>query len=311
MTNNNTKILDLTNRFPSWENIGENVSKCKTLDDVISKAGLDYTVEKKNLTVAGTDIIIPNKMVTVNSLTNHPFGVVSDKYQIVQNADAFDFVNYINGDLEFVKAGQTETGMVYIIAKLPDQYVIDDKFTPYVIFRNSFNGRYPIQAAICPLRIVCQNQFTMAFKNADNTVSIRHSRNAEVKMREAQEVLRQTANHMNTLSDMAEKYAVEKITDVQFADILNQFIPLNTEEMTPRQITGAETDRMNFMTAYNADDNANYRGTKWGVLNAFADFQTHRPSLRQTSKGDENRFMSVSFDPVAMYNFINIVNRAA
>lgn len=308
---NETKILDLTNRTPSWESIGTDVSESTTLDSVIARAGLDYEVEKRPITVAGTDIIIPDKMVTINTATGTPFGVVSPKYQIVQNADAFDFVNYINGDLQFVKAGQTETGMVYIIAKLPEQYVIDDKFTPYVIFRNSFNGRYPIQAAICPLRIVCQNQFTMAFKNADNTVSIRHSRNAEVKMREAQEVLRQTADHMNTLTTMAEQYATERITDVQFSSILNQFLPINADEMSPRQITGAETDRMSFMAAYNADDNANYRGTKWGVLNAFADYQTHKPNLRQTAKSNENRFVSVSFDPLAMHQFMQIVNRVA
>ena len=306
---NDSKILDLTTRTPSWENIGTDVNKQKTLDDVIRHAGLDYEVDKMPLTVAGTDIIVPDKMVTVNKTDMTPFGVVSNKYQIVQNRDAFDFVNYINGDLEFVKAGQTNTGMVYIIAKLPEQYVIDDKFTPYVIFRNSFNGRYPIQAAICPLRIVCQNQFTMAFKNSDNTVSIRHSRNAEVKMREAQLVLRQTADHMNTLSDMANKLVNEKITSVQFADILNRFLPLDND-MTQRQQTGIETDRMSFMTAYNADDNANYRGTKWGVLNAFSDFQTHKPMLRQTKTSDESRFMSVSFDPIAMANFMQILKAA-
>ncbi|MBO4542238.1 MAG: DUF932 domain-containing protein [Bacteroidales bacterium] len=308
---NENRILDLSTRTPTWENLGTDVSKSRSIDDVIAHAGLDYEVTKMPLTVAGTDIIVPEKMVTVNSQTLQPFGVVSSRYQIIQNKEAFDFVNYINGDLEFVKAGQTATGMVYIIARLPEQYIMGDGFRPYVILRNSHNGRYPIQAAICPLRIVCQNQFTMAFRQSDNTVTIRHSRNAEVKMREAQMVLRQTADHMHTLSNMAEQYAVERITDVQLSSILEQFIPINNEEMSARQITAAETDRMSFMTAYNADDNANFKGTKWGLVNAFADYATHKPSLRTTATGNESRFMSVSFDPAMMYQFMQIVNAAA
>ena len=311
MTNNNeVKILDLATRTPTWENIGTDISHEHNIADVIRKANLDYEVQHQLIVLQNTDIVIPNKMATVRTSDNHIYGVTSKKYNIVQNIDAFDFIDYINSDIEFVKAGETAGGQVYIIGKLPDNYILDDQFTPYVIFRNSFDGSTNIQAAIVPLRIVCQNQFNMAFKKSDNTINIRHTNTANQKMLEAKEVLRRTAEHLNTFNQFAENMAVEKITDVQFSHLLDNMFPVNEEEMAKRTITNMEANRMSFMTAYNAEDNANFRGTKWGLINAFSDYQTHKPNLRSTNKSEENRFMSVSFDPTAMLKFMELVKAA-
>lgn len=305
------KILNLNDRTATWENIGIDVSSSRSLESVIEKAHLNYEVEKKPIEIQGTGIILPDKMATVRTLDNHPYGIVSNKYSIIQNREAFDFMNYINGDLDYVKAGETASGMVYIIGKLPDQYILDDQFTPYVIFRNSFNGRYPIQSAIVPLRIVCQNQFNTAFKSSDNTISIRHSRNADVKMAEAQEVLRKTAEHMSVLNSFAESMATQHLTTGEVARFIDGIFPVDEENDTNRHITTIESDKASFLTAYNAPDNANFVGTKWGLINAFTDFQSHKPIQRNTETSVENRFMTVCFDPTAMTMFMNRLNAVA
>lgn len=303
-------ILDLTTRSATWESIGTDISQSKDISSVIANAGLDYTVEKQNVIVDGTGFVIPDKMATIRKSDNHCYGIVSSKYQIVQNSEAFDFVNYINDEIDFVKAGETKGGMVYIIGKLPDRYVIDDKFTPYVIFRNSFNGRYPVQSTICPLRIVCQNQFNVAFKESQNTITIRHSLNAEVKMKEAQEVLKSTAMYMDTLGEYAEKMAVQKLSEASVNTFIDGMFTID-EDMSARQKTNIEAERASFLTAYNAEDNQNYKNTKWGLINAFSDFQTHKPILRKTDSAEEQRFVSVVFDPTAMMMFAQRLNAVA
>ena len=90
--------------------------------------------------------------------------------------------------------------MVYIIGKLPEVDILGDTFTPHVIFRNGFSGKVKISAAICPLRIVCQNQFNFAFQDTQNSVAIRHVQNAGVKLQEAREVLRVSADFMAELN---------------------------------------------------------------------------------------------------------------
>lgn len=306
----NEKILNLNERTPTWENIGVDVTNARSLESVMAKAGLNYEVEKKPIEIQGTGLILPDKVATVRTYDNHPYGIVSNKYSVIQNREAFDFMNYINGDLEYVKAGETAGGMIYIIGKLPEQYILDDKFTPYVIFRNSFNGRYPIQSAIVPLRIVCQNQFNTAFKNSDNTINIRHSRNADVKMAEAQEILRKTAEHMNVLGDFAEEMVKQKVSESAVNRLIDSMFETG-EDASKRLIDNMEADRSSFLTAYHAPDNANFVGTKWGLINAFTDFQSHKPIQRNTDTAVENRFMTVCFDPTAMTRFVNRMNAVA
>lgn len=161
-------------RTATWNGIGRNVADCRDMEQVLKASGLDYEVEKRpvfmnagpvDMTEAMT--AIPNRFVTVRTSDNHPYDVVSDKFEVIQNRDAFDFVNYMGDEVQFEKAGETTGGMVYIIAKLPEVSILGDAFIPHVIFRNGFNGKVKITAAICPLRIVCQNQFNFAFKNTE------------------------------------------------------------------------------------------------------------------------------------------------
>ena len=146
-------------RETTWSRIGTDVSKATTLDEVLGIAGLDYNVVKTPIYTMqdGKLVEYTDKVATVNELTGETFGIVSPRYEICQNAAAFDFINSVTDEVEFVKAGTTHTGMVYIIAKMRNQNVLGDEFTPYIIFQNSHNGEYTLKATISPLRIVCQN----------------------------------------------------------------------------------------------------------------------------------------------------------
>ena len=92
-----------TARATSWSNIGKDVSQCRNLNHVLTASGLDYEVTKKPVFAQTcgdkpTFKSIPNRFVTTRSNDGHMYDVVSDKFQIVQNRDAFDFVNYMGDD---------------------------------------------------------------------------------------------------------------------------------------------------------------------------------------------------------------------
>ena len=58
----------------------------------------------------------------INCLQNHNHLLVLyepfDKYQIVQNRDAFGFIDEMSDDIKFEKIGETQTGMIYLIEQL-------------------------------------------------------------------------------------------------------------------------------------------------------------------------------------------------
>lgn len=301
-------------RVATWNSVGYDVSKAQDLGQVLQTSGLDYDVMKMPLALTGdSNTVVPNRFVTARPEGGglHLYDVVSDKFEIVQNRDAFDFVNFMGSDVRFVKAGETQSGMVYIIGALPEVNILGDAFTPYVLFRNGFNGKTKITAAISPLRIVCQNQFNFAFRNANNAITIRHVRNAEAKLEEARETLRMCGDYMQELSDMAEHFAGMKITDQQMERVVKFLFPIPEDTaINPFKRKNLEDQRTAFLKAHQQDDNANFRGTAWGLINAYTDFITHKEPAGKRSDRFEGKFVSTTFK-VSMNLIVDAITMVA
>lgn len=297
-------------RATTWSNIGKEV-KSTNIADVLRESGLDYNVITRPVMtkVGNQEILIPGKVATVNEVTNEVFGVVSERYTVCQNSEAFDFVNNVEG-VQFIKAGQTYTGMVYVIGKLPDITVLGDTFTPYLIFQNGHNGRYTVKTTICPLRIVCQNQFNYAFRESPNTISIQHSSQYVQKLAEAEKLIKGTAEYMRTFQGTAEELATLKIgTEANVQEIINSFFTL-AADADDKQILKVEEQRVGLLNAYKADDNANFTGTAWGLINGFSDYVTHK-DVKNTKNKDDSKFMTVTFDPRLFMAFVDHVKAFA
>lgn len=308
----------IVDRTTTWHAIGKSIEECRNMDEVLRASGLDYKVEKWPVYM-GTcwedevgKIEIPNRYVTVRTSDNHPYDIISDQFEIIQNREAFDFVDYMGDEISYEKAGETKSGMVYIIGKLPEVNILGDAFTPHVIFRNGFTGKVKITAAICPLRMVCQNQFNFAFKNTSNTVTIRHVRNAPQKLEEAREILRVAGNYMQEISDMAETYATKKLSPKALEWVLDMMFPMpqEGEKINSFAKNRIEVARAEFTRAYNADDNANFRGTAWGMINAYTDFLTHRDIVHPTVEKQEGRFVKTTFGQ-PMNQILTLVEQVA
>lgn len=278
-------------REATWAQIGTDVREETTVEKVLARANLDYDVELRPVFTAD-GIRIPRQMAAVRTRDNTPFGIVSDRYKVVQNRDAFGFVNHLSDEIAFEKAGETSTGTVYIIARLPEKRILGDVFTPHVIFRNGFSGNTTIAAAVCPLRVVCQNQFNFILRNTSGAVSIRHMGSAEEKVVEARETIAASYRHMEELEAVAERYSAVRLSERQIDVVLDQIFPVREGEGVRRQFN-AKREKAEFMEAYNAEDNANFRGTAWGMVNAYTDIKTHVNRSRGVRKL-ERKFLSVT-----------------
>ena len=275
-------------RTTTWASVGTDVSQQTTVDEILQKAGLDYTVTKEPVYLRD-GILVPSRIATIKSETREPIGLVSDRYEIYQNADAFKFLEEIP-DIEFVRAGETYNGMVYIIGKLPSLKVLDDEFTPYVIFQTSHNGWFSLRATI---------------KNMANTISIQHSKRLEGRIMEAQQLLKDTALYMRGFTNTAEELALLKITDADRNKICDAFFE-STKAVTERQQAALNDKKYRFNLCYNDDDNSNFRGTAWGLINALTDYETHK-ERKQTEHSADTAFIQVTFDPAVMSRMLNII----
>jgi len=299
-------MVGLNVREATWTNIGTDVEMSTTVQEVLEKAKLDYEVEKRPLYIDNGNggITVPDKFATYDATNGTIKGVVGNTYKILQNRDAFDFVNGIDDKLSFVKAGETKSGMIYIIGRLDDVTVLGDTITPYVIFQNGHNGVYTLKTTICPLRIVCQNQFAMSFRESPNTISIHHSNSMEGRLVEAQKLMRNVAGYMKEFNNTAEELAALKLNGTAANDIFHAFFEQAIKKDNEKQIQVVNDKTTLITNIYNYDDNQNFKGTVWGLVNAFADYTTHILPMRNTDTAEENKFVSVTMDPRVMAAFI-------
>ena len=79
-------------RTTTFANIGTDITGLKTSEEVLNAAGLNYNVIKKDMYLkgeAGNLMEFPDKKFTVIEGTDKVLGVVSSKYEVCQNREAF------------------------------------------------------------------------------------------------------------------------------------------------------------------------------------------------------------------------------
>ena len=101
-------------------------------------------------------ITVPGFRANLRETDNQVLGVVSDRYKVVQNEEAFAFTDELLGEgVTYETAGSLQNGRrTWILAKLPTRYIISgDEITPYLVFMNSHDGSGAIKAAMTPIRV--------------------------------------------------------------------------------------------------------------------------------------------------------------
>ena len=297
----------INDRTTTWSAIGKDVSECRDVDQVLASSGLNYTVLKRPAYMPGPRgrrVVDPAHFYTQRKDYSKTYGIVTDQYEVIQNRDAFDFVSYIGDDFRFLKAGETEA------CSGPRRSGICRKNK----LRSILHCKLDALTVNFQITLICQNQFSIAFKEAENAIRLKHTKYVKERMLEAKEVMKKTAEYMDHLNRMAEGYAKMQISPRQIDMVVNAMFPV-PDSGDEKKIARAQNARSRFAAsfteAYNRDDNSLFKGTAWGVINAYADLTTREPVTKRGSA--ESRFEKVTIGSGALRfaDFTNIVKNAA
>lgn len=227
----------------AWHGLGQIVDQYPNSKDAISHAGLDYQVEKAELTalvknssnkqVSGS-APVPGYFATMRTDNNAVLGVVGKDYQIVQNRDAFTFFDSIVGNdgILYETAGALGKGeRIFITAKLPGYIQVgsNDLIEKYLFLTTSHDGSGSITAAFTPVRIVCANTLNAAMKNMTNVVKIRHTSNAVERLRTAHKVMGIANKFSDEVGEIFNDWAKKPITDPQLKKLIEIAMAPNRE----------------------------------------------------------------------------------
>ena len=99
-------------------------------------AGLDWKVVQKPI-VTEDGLPVNGFKANIRDRDSQVLGVVTNRYKVVQNEDAFAFTDKLLGEgVTYETAGSLQDGRrTWILAKLPQRYIISgDEITPYEYF---------------------------------------------------------------------------------------------------------------------------------------------------------------------------------
>lgn len=205
--NGKASFVENGRRGRAWHKLGTVFDRPLTVKEALHYSHADYRVALQPLAVITPDIqremdtgsvmalqlsnaTIPNVMATFRLDTHQSLGIVSENYGIVQNEDAFKFIDtLVTGKLTdqehtpvIETAGVLGRGeRVFVTAKFPDEIILDnkgdDRVEMYMVFTTSHDGMGAVKCMVTPIRVVCNNTLNFAMKHHAGMLSLSHSRN--------------------------------------------------------------------------------------------------------------------------------------
>lgn len=299
------------NNVAPWHGIGEIIEGTASSEEAIKLAGLDWDVLPMPI-YDNMGREIPGYKVNMRSSDNTALGVVTDRYKVVQNSEAFAFTDALLGEgVQYESAGSLASGKrVWMLARMENTTLAEENIDPYLVFTNTHDGTGAIRVAITPIRVVCQNTLNLALANADRHWSCVHKGDVRGKLEEARYTLESAERYMEALEEEFGELKLKKVTDKQVREMTDKLLEIEFNDLFNKAVkTGKIVDFKEALRQQKFEDKLNrkrseilsiyydkpdLRGTEhtaFRFVNAVSDYATHTEDHKQTRNYRENMFM--------------------
>lgn len=306
---------------PAWHNLGQVLDNPATAEQAIVEAGLNFPVEKQPIFLAdGTPV--PNRYATVRTDVNRPLGVVSNRYEVLQNTDAFKFFDSIveRDEAVYHSAGVLGGGeRIWVMAKLPEHISIKgvDDVNAYVTLLSGHDGKTGASAFVHLERIVCNNTLQVAIQQGrakGKFVTFRHNSGVVDRITSGSTLLGIVNNYVQDMEGIFTTLSAKKVDKAytkSFVDALFPALPEDVVKQMSRR-PSFEIYRDQVLEAIErgaGQDMPTAQGTAWGLFNGVTYFVDHMkkgtgddPSKKQVSIwwGEGSRIRQRAFDLLAL-----------
>ncbi len=126
-------------RETPWHGLGTKVLTAPSSNEALRLAGLNWQVLQEPI-YTETEERIEGYKANVRDSDRRVLGVVTDRYKVIQNEEAFSFTDELLGEgVRYETAGSLLGGRkVWLLARLPHEYIIGgERISPYLVFSNT------------------------------------------------------------------------------------------------------------------------------------------------------------------------------
>lgn len=293
-----------------WHKLGKALAEPLTAADAIREAGLDYEVASLPMFASGPQgpISVPSHYLNVRTDNLDSLGVVSDRYKIVQNREAFDFLDSVaaSGDIRYHTAGALGVGeRIWMLAKLPGDLIVnktEDRIEKYLLLYNSHDASSALRCLWTPTRVVCWNTCSAALRAGEGMgITIRHTGEIRDKVDAARRALGLAHDYFTAFGEGANFLAGYTPTQEQLEGYFKALYPDPAKGDAAR----AKANRMTLFGLYEkgmGQDMPGIRGSAWAAYNAVTEFVDHhtgtdaRRRMESSWYGDGSKVKARAFE---------------
>lgn len=287
----NVETMFYTREKP-WHGLGTMVAEAPNSKDALRLAGLNWKVLQEPVYTENEELIQGYKA-NVRDTDRKVLGVVTDRYKVIQNEEAFAFTDTLLGEgVRYETAGSLQEGRrVWMLARLPREFIIGgERISPYMVFSNTHDGSGAVKTALTPIRVVCNNTLNLALRTAKRSWSMIHTGDISGKIEEAKNTLFLADEYMTALGQEFENLRKIKLSEKQVLDYIKILLPME-ENYSLLQKRGVEKLRADMkMRYFDAPDLKGVGNNGYRFVNAVSDFATHSTPRRKTANYKENIF---------------------
>ncbi len=272
-----------------WHGLGTQVEKGLHASEMIRAAGLDWEVALKP--ARGAQIINAKQQYSRYEVLRMPregkneqevlLGVVSRRYQPLQNLEAFEFFDPIVEDKSayFETAGSLGEGeRIWVMAKMPDamEIVKGDECFKYLLLSNTHSGDGSVIVKFTSVRVVCQNTLTLAMEDGQKAYRIRHSKQMQFKLKELSEFMAITKQVYQEAEESFKRLAKVQLTEEKLSHYMEAVFP----KTAAQKKKGGESQRWTEVRkTFDTQPDLQLpgvRGTLWGAYNAITRMEDYK-----------------------------------
>ena len=221
-----------------WHGLGVQVPADLTPDQMLEAAGLNWEV-RKYPTFAILDDNDPDSVIEtkqsalIRSSDKKLLDVVSDDWNPVQNAEAFEFFNefVMAGDMEMHTAGSLKDGqIVWGLAKVKESFELfkGDQIDSYLLFSNFHKYGFSTDVRFTPIRVVCNNTLTLSLNSAvERMVKISHRKQFDAA--NVKDMLGIATDKLQKYKEMAQFLGSKKAKTESIVEYFERIFPLNSK----------------------------------------------------------------------------------
>ena len=277
-----------------WHGMGVQVPKWINAEGMIQAAGLDWKVDlrpargARKINSKGEfsryEIIrVPRPCTEEEEVL---FGVVSRRYQPLQNIEAFSFFDPIvsKGKAYFETAGVLDGGeRVWVMAKMPSamEVVRGDECLKYLLLSNTHTGEGSVVVKFTSVRVVCQNTLMLSMDDGQKAYRVRHSKMMQFRLDELADFLVMTQHVFQRAEEEFKRLAKVQMTGDRLQHYFDTVFP-RTGKQTKERVIPQRWAYLQEMVGSRPDlQLAGVQGTLWAAYNAITRFEDFKQPMQE------------------------------